>query len=418
VLLFINLLAAAGVAYLASGAWAKRQEHNTALLKLGLFENGQPLEIEKTVNMADDDAKVPFAIPTAAGRSASSVRVKVLKEHYGGAKGEYTAATPAASVADEVKEVQRNFDAAVVGLADPVAKLRFLVGQVGGGGRLVPGPLMLLADDFEERMMFREWLDRAAADPNGANKYAGFAVAAVARKFNEVTAAANPATATATVEAVLAARKARDDAFDAFQRAPVVNRGPAFQAFQDANDALARAMTAPTTATSDLERRRKAGAILVCLDLSAAGQKRAALVLGLRGYTAAVHDRVSRLQAMPERYERAIEAELAQFVVQYEQRLTAAKDLDRLLAKQQENRKALEVSNANLAAMVAQREQQRNTTAAEADAAAVRVAAASASQAEIEQTLFQLQKRVGGLLNENFDLEEQLFRAERQKVTK
>ena len=40
ILLFINLLAAAGVAYLASQSWAQRQAVNATLLKHELVESG------------------------------------------------------------------------------------------------------------------------------------------------------------------------------------------------------------------------------------------------------------------------------------------------------------------------------------------------------------------------------------------
>ena len=421
VLLGINLLAAVGVAYLASKAWAKQQEHNIALAKFGLVDVGFPLESGKTVNTSDPDAKVPFGLPTTGGRTADSVRVKVLTEYFGGAKGEYnTSANPPSSVIDEATDIKKTFEAKVGGFKpNPAQGLAFLIGTPGQGGQLVPGPLMLLADDFEERQLFRSWLDVGTSDPNQAAAQFDFAANTVTRKFNEVTEKADEGKANAHHAAVLKARDDRDKAFDAFKTAAVDQKAAAFQQFQQANAALSRAVSDPNIAsTSDLERRRKAGALFICLDLSAAAQKRAALVLGLKGYTAGVYDRVARLRSMPERYERAIESELAQFVILYEQRLNAAKDVDRLLVKTQNNRTALEESDAHLAKQVEARITQRNTAKSLADATQVKVNAASVAQNAIEQDVFQLQKQVGALLVENFNLEDKLIQAEKKTLGK
>ncbi len=418
VLLFFNLLVAAGVAYFASTAWANRQQHNVAQAKHTLIADGFPLDGAGTVDWNNESAKVPFAIRTGSGRTSTEVPVKVLKEVFGGAKGEYTAANPPVSVVDDVKEVKKQFESAVSGkLGDPRACLQFLIGSIGPDGRLTPGPLTLLADDFEERSTFRRWLEEATADPNQAGKYAGYAAGTVTRKFNEVADAANPANAEAHQKAVIDARKARDAAFDAFQQAAVVQKQAMFDALKAAQDKLDGAIAAPGNASAtDAERRRRAGALLAFLDLSAPAQKRAALVLGLKGYAAALYDRVARLKVMPERYERSIEAELAQFVVRYEQQLNTAKDIDRLVVQQRSNRLALEESDAHLEKMNEARRTQRNTAKAQADQYQVNTDAQSAKLAGFEQQVFDLQKQVGALLNANFDLEEQLIQAERRKA--
>jgi hypothetical protein len=418
ILLVINLLAAAGVAYLASQAWAKRQEQNTALLKFGLYENGFPLESPTTVNMADDNAKVPFVIGTASGRSADSVRVKVLKDHFAGAKGEYTSPNPPSSVVDEVKEVQKQFlESKVAGFAPtPAQGLAFLVGQPGQGG-FDPGPLTLLADDFEERVTLRRWLEAGLQDQQNAAKWFGFAQGVLARKFNEVVQPANTATADAFHQAVLNAKEGRDNALDDFQKAAIVNKNAAAQALATAQDALDQAVAAANSAsTSDLERRRKAAVLLTCIDRSAAAQKRTALVVGMKEYTAAVYDRVSRFKAMPDRYERTGESDVADFAIRYEQRLAAAKDLDRLLTKQRSNRESLQATDAHLKERVAQRERQKETAAKQAGEFEVKVNAASAVQAGLERDLVELQKQAAALLNANFNLEDELIKAEQRKA--
>jgi hypothetical protein len=418
VLLFFNLLVAAGVAYFASTAWANRQQHNVAQVKHALVTDGFPLEATGTVDWNNESAKVPFALRTGSGRESDEVPVKVLKEVFAGAKGEYTAATPPASIAGDVKEVQKQFESAVSGkMGDPRAALQFLIGGIAQDGRLVPGPLTLLADDFEERATFRRWLSEATANPNQAGKFADLAAKTVTRKFNEVVQPSNPATAAAHQQAVLDARKARDAAFDEFQKADVVQKQAKFNDLNAAQDKLDAALADPNTASAtDAERRRRAGGLLAFLDPSAPAQKRAALVLGLKGYAAALYDRVARLKVMPERYERAIEAELSQFVVRYEQQLTAAKDIDRLLTQQRSNRLALDESDAHLAKMNEARRTQRDTAKAQADKFQVDTDAQSTKLAGFEQEVFRLQKQVGALLNANFDLEEQLIQAERRKA--
>jgi hypothetical protein len=337
---------------------------------------------------------------------------------FGGAKGEYTAANPPASVVDDVREMQKQFESAVSGkLGDPRAALQFLIGSIGPDGRLTPGPLTLLADDFEERSTFRRWLTEATANPNQAGKYADFAAKTVTRKFNEVVKPANPGDAEAHQKAVIAARKDRDAAFDDFQKADVVQKQAKFDALNAAQDKLDGAIADPATASAtDAERRRRAGGLLAFLDLSAPAQKRAALVLGLKGYAAALYDRVARLKVMPERYERSIEAELAQFVVRYEQQLNAAKDIDRLVVQQRSNRLALDESDAHLEKMNEARKTQRDAAKAQADKFQVDTDAQSARLAGFEQQVFDLQKQVGALLNANFELEEQLIQAERRKA--
>lgn len=418
VLLFFNLLVAAGVAYFASTAWANRQQHNVAQAKHELIAQGFPLEGTGTVDWNNESAKVPFPIRTGSGRTSSELPVKVLKDVFGGAKGEYTAANPPASVVDDVKEMQKQFESAVSGkLGDPRAALQFLIGGLGPDGRLTPGPLTLLADDFEERSTFRRWLTEASANPNQAGKYADFAAKTVTRKFNEVVKPANPGDAEAHQKAVIDARKARDAAFDAFQQAALVDRQAKFDALNAAQDKLDAAIADPNTASAtDAERRRRAGSLLVFLDLSAPAQTRAALVLGLKGYAAALYDRVARLKVMPERYERSIEAELSQFVVRYEQQLNAAKDIDRLVVQQRSNRLALDESDAHLEKMNEARRTQRDTAKAQADKFQADTDAQSAKLAGFEKQVFDLQKQVGALLNANFDLEEQLIQAERRKA--
>ena len=60
VLLLLNLLAGAAVAYLASQSWAKRQEQNANALRYYLLKDGVPQKGAAIAAGAPDDSAVPM----------------------------------------------------------------------------------------------------------------------------------------------------------------------------------------------------------------------------------------------------------------------------------------------------------------------------------------------------------------------
>jgi hypothetical protein len=429
VLLFVNLLAAVGVVYLATQSWAKRHEQNTALLKEELVASGMPLEQPATgakaidLTKPEDSFTLKFPIP---GRGPTEVRAKVLIDHFTGAKREgelfaTMAGNPPLSVAGEVDEVKNKIDAKVAGYNnDPAAGLAYLIGSVGADYKLTPGLLTLLADDFEERVTYREWLAEARNPqplypPAELWQLAKDALAAkLALPLTKPNADAAAAYATARQDA----RVARDKALDEWQKAPIAQAAAAKKAFDEARMGYWKAMVAKSAPLSEGDQRRKAAGVLVVVDPSAGGQKRTALTVGLPDYTAAVLDRTGRLASMPERYERQGEADAANYVVVYEQKLATSRDLDRMLQKQIEITKTFATQQKQAADQVATRQAHHDGAQGRTDDLAKKVAAASAAQEALEKEVFALQQLVGLRFAELFELEDQVFQAEKKKSGK
>jgi hypothetical protein len=420
VLLFINLLAAAGVAYLATQSWAKRQEQNTAILKYELPAIGMPTNKGPAVPSNPEET---YKVGTR------DVRVKILTELFAGAGrgGDYSQLSGVpGSVVGEVEDLKRLLDAKLNEQPNAAAKLQFLVGVPSRTvpGRLEPGPLTLLADDFEERNTYREWAAEAAK-PQNANpapvlspdELFALARAALDAKFDLITAAPSPSANSAFEAAKLTARQARDKAFDDFQKAA---KGPGQADLQKAyNESLKQywtALSAKSASLSESDRRRRAAGLLSVLDPSASGQKRTALLVGLSDYTAAILERTQRLSAMPERYERQGEAELAAFLVVYQGKLATSRDLDRMLQKQANITRGFATQQKKAEELVLSRTKHRDDAQGRVNDIDAKTKATAATQAELEREILQLQRLVGARFDELFQLEDQVFAAEKQKA--
>jgi hypothetical protein len=426
VLLFINLLAAAGVTFLASQSWGKRHNENVAVLKHELTMKGLPSDTPAGAKPIDPSkAEEVVTVP-----GYGDIRVKVLAEHFQSAKREGNfASLPAVplSLTDEVKDMQKVIENELNGLPTPVAKLAYLVGtrSRNNPNKLDPGVLTLLANDFEERETYRAWLAEAEKEPNAlpppvatpAELY-DLARTALDAKFAEAIDKPNPGAAEQYGAAKLEARGKRDAAYTALMTlaAKDEDQRPAKRAALSA--ALLeywKAIVAKTATLSDTDRRRKAAGLLAVLDTSPGGQKRTALLVGLSDYTTAVLDRTQRLTTMPERYERQGEAELASFTVVYEQRLATARDLDRLLQRQVDITKAFAAQEKLAADQVTTRAAHRDAAQGRVNDLDRKVKAASAAQEALEKEVFALQQLVGARFDELFRLEDQVFQAEKQK---
>lgn len=416
VLLFINLLAAGAVAYLATQSWAKKQEQNTATEKLELTDRGFPTDKTGTgVIPVDDKESVKLY-----GRD---VPAKVLKDHFGQVQrgGDYTQMSPypPLSVVAEVEEMKKQIDTKLSGLPNVVAQFEYLVGTLNANSnRLNPGILTLLADDVEERITFRTWLTEALKPQNpAAGQLFALARSALDAKFDLATAKPDPAKSTAFEAAKRAARDARDKAFDTYQKSP---KGPGqdalLQAYLDAQKAYWDAMVQKSATLSDSDRRRRAAGLLAVLDTTPVGQKRTALLVGLSDYTAAVLERTQRLTSMPERYERQGETELDTFTLVYKQKLKTSTDLDFMLQRQIDITKSFASQERNAAAEAQTRTKHRDDAQGRVDDLDKKVKAASVAQQALEKEIFELQKLVGARFDELFQLEDQVFQAEKLKA--
>ncbi len=423
VLLFLNLLAAAGVAYLATTSWAKRHEQNIAIEKHELVLSGLPTEpgTGKTF-----DPNKPEETVTLYGRE---LRNKVLVDHFTGATrgGDFAgmAATPPLSVVAEVEDMQKQVEAKLAAQGTNEAKIQFLVGlpNKANKDKLDPGPLTLLADDFEERAAYREWLAEAL-QPKYPNVFTsaellGFARSALDAKFALAIGKADPTLCDEYEKAKREARAARDAAFDQYQRAPrAVGQEAKQTAYLEAQKAYWKALSSKSASLSGVDRRRRAAGLLAVLDPSAVGQKRTTLLVGLNDYANAVLDRTQRLSSMPERYDRQGESELASFGLTYNNKLKTSQDLDFMLQRQLDITKTFAAQEKAAADQVATRTKHRDDAQGRTDDLDKKVKAAATAQKALEKEIFELQQLVGVRFDELFRLESQVFEAEKLKAGK
>ncbi len=435
VLLFLNLLAAAAVAYLAAKSWATRHDQNIAIEKHELATSGMPTE--PGVSKTFDPSKAEETV-TLYGRE---VRVKVVEDHFkGGSRGgDYTgmAATPPLSVVAEVEDMKKQVDAKVSAAGSAVAQLQYLVGLPNklNPNKLDAGPLTLLADDFEERAAFREWLSEALRlqaeldrqppaqrDPVAVARVTdlfGLARTALDSKFALATGKADPTLSDGYEKAKREARAARDFAFDQYQRAAKTAGQEAKQkAYLDAQMVYWKALAATSASLSDIDRRRRAAGLLAVLDPTAGGQKRTVQLVGLNDYANAVLDRTQRLSSMPERYDRQGESELASFGLTYAQKLKTSQDLDFMLQRQLDITKTFAAQEKAGAEQVVTRTAHRDAALGRTDDMDKKVKAAAAAQKSLEKEIFVLQQLVGVRFDELFQLEDQVFQAEKLKAGK
>lgn len=420
VLLFLNLLAAVGVVYLATQSWGNKHEQNIALVRHELALSGVPTD---KADAKPYDASKPEETVTLNRRE---IRVKVVNDHFAGATrgGDFAqmSAAPPLSVVAEVEDMKKQLDVKLDG--GDAAKIQYLVGTPdrANPAKLVAGPLTLLADDFEERAAFREWLAEAQ-QPKFPNVFKttdllDFARSAFDAKFALATDKPNPAAAEEYEKNKREARAARDEAFDKYQRAAPKAAGlVALQtAYLEAKKAYWKALAAKSATLSEAERRRRAAGLLAVLDPSATGQKRTALLVGLEDYSVAVLDRTQRLSAMPERYDRQGESELASFGLIYGQRLKTSQDLDFMLQRQFDITKTFAAQEKAAAEQVVTRTKHRDDSQGRVDDLDKKVKAAAVAQADLEREVFALQRLVGARFDELFQLEDQVFQAEKQKA--
>ena len=473
ILLFLNILAGAAVVYLATQSWAKKQEQNANALRYYMIKDGVPQEGAAIPAGAADDATVAMPVAMGKGHTVDAVTVKFLKAHFEGTdKGAYASgALPPASRISELTRVKAAVDALYTSQKSDAERLAFLVGSYKGI-RFFPGPLVLLADTFDERQAYRA-LSGELLWPTGkprtlkpeeipANakrakevfdaKFDAAINKPVAGKYTEDIAKIETAKK-ALLESEVAAKQVADDqklaaaAFRAEMDEVLLGKGakrevdPAVQAAFFAfvgdpkgatiADVKGKArlavekvsaaavklqetiLTTGLTAYDDNDRKRRGTVILQILDPSEAWQKRVALTVGLTDYLAGVQDRIERQPDYPTRLERLKDYQTIRFFESYDRAKEQARDLDRLLVRQMEIRIALEQQAAKAKMLLAQRKSQRDLSKADAEEIEATVTALVASQDAVEKELFELQNKVGAMLRANFELEDRVIAAEK-----
>lgn len=432
VLLFVNLLAAAGLTYLATQSWAKRQDIAATALRYQLIPQGLPL----TGPAREGDSAVPFRVQLSGGVSTETVSPTFLAKHFeqaaGGAALGGASPQPASQV-EEVKRVQGKLTGGPLSAsASPAERLTFLCGRysVRPNGQIdyVPGVLARMAESYDERTLVRRlaFFDRIA--PDVLQKNVEQATAMLDKRFTAVVADPNPRLAGEEAEKVKAASEAVKTAADAAKQAAArfeQNRTDA-AALQDLNaktDALRKAQADQAavyadlgTATSrdDADRRGRIAHLLMHLDSSADWQKRTALVVGLRQYMKAIDRQVDRYRDMARAADSQAVLDQAAFSEEFDLLRALATERALLLERQAGVTADLRSQRAKDVEALGQRRTQVARRLADLEALKKEVADALARQSEVEAKLFAVQKQVGEALQKNFDLESQLAAAEQK----
>lgn len=440
ILLFVNLLAAGALIFVANQDWAKRQEITANALMHSLVLTGMPFA---TADQGDSESFVDFPVELTGARVTTGVRRNLVRNYLKGASGGERLgvitgadAAPVTSQLGEIARIEEKLGA-VVAAADPVGKLELLCGRYDGT-RFAPGLLVRLAESFEERELVRQ----AARLPEpmsaeAVNERVRKAEAILKRKFDVVKAEPNPQLAASHAEEVRQAAEKlrglllpRQNAHAKLMRAEAARDVPAIAAAQaevtEADTAVKQAMRefadvlaggqTPPAARDQHDRRRRAAHLLILLDKSGEWQNRVARVVGLRAYHAAVLDQTNRLLDITRSVQRQIESDQASFVDLYEQLKNIAIDRAELAIKQEAIARVLAEQAARDAESnrrrAAELEERRQVLAdVKAD-----VAAKLDALSDLEARLFEVQKQVGETLWLNFELEERLDRAEEQAV--
>jgi hypothetical protein len=404
VLLFLNLLAAAGLVYVSSQDWARRQEISGVVLRYHLTLQGVPVETPKGASDGDN-AVLPIEIQSPAGVTLETATVKLLKAHYTGFEGGETYGATgndviALSLVKELDRVEKKLLGQVDSQQGDKAKLTLLVGGPDAQARFQPGVLLNMAESFEERLAIRS-LNYPAAGDELAKKNVEDARARLVRKIEALKAAPAPKEIDKVTAEVDELKKAiENDPADAAAKAKL---------------AAISGLGAPAFTRDEGDRRRRIVLFLAQVDSSAAWQKRVAVVAGLRTYTATLSEQSARLTDIARRVERAIETDQAAFELEYETMKALAIKQDVLVTDEQINQKGRAEMEALDAASKAGRAAQLDALKKQLADLQNTIASTLARQAEAEKAVFELQRKVGQTLRGNLDLEATLDRAEQKK---
>ncbi len=433
ILLFVNLLAAAGVTYLLAQDWSKRQNLSATALRYYLTLQGLPVAPPKE---AASGGEVPLPVETTGTHVTETVRPKFLEGYFQGADGgEQFRGGPVNSQVDEVRRVRAKVEEQLRA-GGPADKLALLCGRFTPQG-FAPGWLAQMAESFDEREAVRRLAAAAqpqpgqpAGDPAALQQAADAAELMIRKRFDAIINEPNPRLAdedaTRVKEAADGLRAAAAQAGEANKRFLAnQNDQAAAQGLTAALEAMNKASAAYQAVLTDLgtaasrdasDRRRRAAHLLIHLDKEAAWQKRVALVVGLRAYLTAVQDQVNNLRDIAASVQQQIVLDQADFTESYEVLKTLANERALLLDRQKGATADLAAQRNRDLEAVQQRLTQLQRRQQDLTDLQGQVAAALNQQAEVEKTLFDLEKQVGAAMDRNFQLEDRLRAAEKGKA--
>lgn len=449
VLLFVNLLAAAGVTYFATQDWARRQEIQTSALHHYVTLQGLPQDEPKDKDKVRTPDSIPFEVPMSGGYVTSSVRKEFLERYLGGADGgpNFGNRNPQpASQMEEVKAVQAKCNQMLTG--NEAEQLAVLCGKFGPAQGNQPRPftagwLVGMAENFEVRDYIRGLADTPNVKPGEVSEAVKVARDMLNKRFQAVLSEPNPKLADEEAAALKTASEnlrtaaaASQQALLALQQVQGQNPPPpanapqlvaARKAAEEALKAEAEAFAALRRALTDLgtaasrdagDRQKRTAHLLMHLDPTPNWQKRVALVVGLRTYVLAVGEHVTRMRNMQVAAEQQIVSDQASFSEEYQLLSNLAAQRAVLLYQQQKVTADLRSQRAIDRAAVNARTAQLISHRAELAKLQAEVQATLAKQAEVEQRLFDVERRVGQTLDRNGGLEKKLDETERAKAGK
>lgn len=392
ILLFVNFLLAIGVLYLASQDYEKRQQLNFAALKYQIVIGGLPVEAIKDADAGDpgtDGMLVSVAGPNSI-LTNKVVNKKLVEGLFTGTDNQFAGSGVPASQIELVNAAYKTLSAAVDSKPAAADQVRYLCGELKDG-RFTGGPLLDIADTFEERAAIRK-LSLGTPDQMAAN--AKQARERLKRRFDAVTEAPN-------------ANQSDEHRKKVEELKTKILANPKDGTAKEALQALsAGGPTGPTG--SDPERRLRIAELLLGINRGPEWQKKVALTVGLRTYQLAVSEQTSRLEAMTAQTRDARYADQQTFDVEYEQLKSLALENSKLVDQQTRVVDGLTKTLASDQALFAKRQTQLTELKNELAVLTTEVNKQLARQQKTEQELFAVQREVGLTLRETGKLESDL----------
>ena len=385
ILLVVNLLLGAGFAYLAIQDWQGRQTIEASGLRHLMLLNGLPLgdRAGDPADMpTDQEAEIPFAMLGPGNKPIQTVSVDLLKAYFQAVKvapaadGQITLAvnTPVPNQLAEVKRTQGLMRGYIDRQDGPAQKAQ------AAGSRL-----LFLAETFDERASIQDLMAKA----NGEEL-----LRRLNQKFDQVLTP---------------------------PRAPDVSALAAGDN-EDANaikDRLTKASELRESGVKDIaERRARIAHLLVHLDSDAAWQKRVLMVVGAREYVKAVVLQSIRLREMTQRVERTIFDDQDQFIAKYAQERGLAIQRTQTVRDAEETQARLATQALKDEEIVKQRETHLAEVKTQLERVKGEVNQLLARQTLTEQQLFAVQREVAAILDDIYELQDQLIRKELEAYRK
>lgn len=421
VLLVFNLLATGGFAYLAVQDWKGRQDITAAGMKFILMEKGLPLEggpdqLPARVPKGGDGysdylaTEVPFRVELAGGRYTNTLSPELLYSYFaalggggGGGTGEavsagvaFAGSTPVTSQINEVKRIRGIVRGAIDASSDRV--------------RLIQGFLLLQAESYEERAEILAAVKAGNATELDRRLMAKFDLVINPPKqpSDEELNRVKPTADDVGKEAKLPAGSTAEDR----DKARDEERGALRKRLKTGADVRAQA------AQDETERRAKLAHLLIHLDRDAAWQRRVSMVVGVRQYVRTVAAQVVRFGAMTSRVDRQMLDDDSAFLTEYDLLLSLAIQRTLMVRDMADLRAKLTEQQTRDQDFVNQRQTQLNLLLAQLREVKAAVDALLLRQEVTEQQLFLVQRDVGATLDRIYQMEEELYRLERQRLSR